>query len=75
MNHFRQEIPVNHMLPDDETAQAWNYVLPLRSPVRARFVRFRVTARRSLGITEVQAFDRLDRRDFSLRVLLPDENP
>ncbi|MGQ9504964.1 MAG: hypothetical protein ACUVQG_09655 [Thermogutta sp.] len=63
------------MLPDDETAQAWNYVFPLDSPVLARFVRYRITPRRSLGITEVQAFDRLERREFSLRVLLPYERP
>jgi hypothetical protein len=73
LNLFRREIPINHMLPDDETAQGWNYVFPLDSPVVARFVRYRVAPRRSLGITEVQAFDRLERRDFSLRVLLPDE--
>lgn len=73
LNFFRRDVPINHMLPDDETAQAWNHILPLPSPVTARFVRFRVTPRRSLGITEVQAFDRLERRPFSLRILLPDE--
>jgi len=75
LNFFRREVPINHMLPDDETAQAWNYFLRLESPVSTRFVRFRVTPRRSLGITEVQAFDRLDRREFSMQVLLPDEKP
>lgn len=73
LNFFRRDVPTNYMLPDDETAQAWNYILPLSSPVTARFVRFRITPRRSLGISEVQAFDRVERRPFSLRVLLPDE--
>lgn len=75
LNLLRRDIPINYMLPDDETLRAWNYILPLQSPVTARFVRFRVTARRSLGITEVQAFDRLERRDFWMRILLPDEKP
>ncbi|WP_347243071.1 discoidin domain-containing protein [Thermogutta sp.] len=75
LNLWRREIPINHMLPDDETAQGWNYILPLSSPVTAQFVRFRITARRSLGVTEVQAFDRIDVRPFDLRILLPDESP
>ncbi len=75
LNLLRRDIPINYMLPDDETLRAWNYILPLQSPVTAQFVRFRVTARRSLGITEVQAFDRLERRDFWMRILLPDEKP
>jgi hypothetical protein len=73
LNLFRRDIPVNHMLPDDEKAQAWNYLLPLESPQTARFVKFRIVPKRILGITEVQAFDRLERRPFHLRVLLPDE--
>jgi len=75
LNLWRREIPINHMLPDDETAQGWNYILPLSSPVTAQFVRFRVTPRRSLGVTEVQAFDRIDIRPFDLKILLPDESP
>lgn len=75
LNLLRRDVPINYMLPDDETAQAWNYILPLQAPLEARFVRFRVTPRRSLGITEVQAFDRLESRPFELRITLPDENP
>ena len=75
LNLFRRDIPINHMLPDDETARAWNYWLPLDPPRSARFVKFRVVPKRILGITEVQALDRLERRPFHLRVLLPDEEP
>jgi hypothetical protein len=75
LNLFRRDIPINHMLPDDEKAQAWNYLLPLEGSPSARWVRFRLTPRRIVGVTEVQAFDRLERRPFHLRILLPDEKP
>lgn len=75
LNLFRRDIPVNHMLPDDETAQGWNYILPLAEPRSARYVRFRVTPRRIVGVTEVQAFTHFERKPFRLRILLPDETP
>ena len=69
----RKEVPINHMIPDDETAQGWNFVKVLPQPVRARFVRFRVTPHRILGITEVQALDSIKYEPFDLRIALPDE--
>lgn len=73
MNLFRRDIPINHMLPDDEKAQAWNYILPLPEPREARLVRFRLVPKRIVGVTEVQAWDRLERRPFDLKILLPDQ--
>lgn len=43
------------MLADDETARGWNFEKALDGPVRARYVRFRLTPNRIVGMTEVQA--------------------
>ncbi|MCS7239463.1 MAG: hypothetical protein NZ899_14520 [Thermoguttaceae bacterium] len=73
LNLFRRDIPINHMLPDDEKAQAWNYVLPLPERKEAQLVRFRLRPKRIVGVTEVQAWDHLERRPFKLKILLPEK--
>jgi len=69
----RKDIPINHMLPDDETAKGFNFTKLLPAPVSARFVRFKLTPRRTVGISEVQALDFVRYEPFDLRVALPDD--
>ena len=68
-----KDIPANHMMPDDETATGFTYDLVLPEPAEAHHVRFKVTAERTLTISEVQVLDRIRRRPFDLRTALPDE--
>jgi hypothetical protein len=70
-NLWRKDIPINHMLPDEETAKGFNFTKLLPTPVSARFVRFQVTPRRAVGISEVQALDFVKYEPFDLRVALP----
>jgi len=73
LNLRRKDIPINHMLPDDESLGAHLYPLTLPQPVAARYVRFRVTARRSLCVSEVEVLDAASAKPFDLRIALPDE--
>ena len=73
LNLWRKDVPINHLLPDEETAQAWNYELILAEPISARYVRFRIKPARALAVTEVQALDSIQYRPFDLRIALPDE--
>lgn len=70
-----KDIPVNHMMPDDETATGFTYTLVPQGPVDARYVQYRVTAKRTLTISEVQALDSVEYIPFDLRIALPDEKP
>jgi hypothetical protein len=73
LNLRRKDIPINHMLPDDETAGGFVYDLPLPEPVDARHVRFAVTAERSVTVSEVEVLDSIRYAPFDLRIALPDE--
>lgn len=61
------------MLADEETARGWNFEKALDGPVRARYVRFRLTPNRIVGVTEVQALDRLEYEPFDMKIALPDD--
>ncbi len=74
MDLRRKDVPVNHMLPDDETAGGWNFQRILDEPVRARYVRFRITPRRILAVTEVQALESVTYEPFEMRIALPDDD-
>jgi hypothetical protein len=69
---WKKDIPINHMVQDDEKATAWNFELRLPAPVTARYVRYRVTPKRNLCISELQVLDRLDRVPFDIRIATPD---
>ncbi|HQK92892.1 MAG TPA: right-handed parallel beta-helix repeat-containing protein, partial [Armatimonadota bacterium] len=75
LNPWRKDLPINLMLPDEETLGAYLYDLALPEPVDARFVRFRLTARRSVCVSEVQVLDEIRSEPFDLRIALPDERP
>ena len=68
-----KDIPINHMMPDDETATGFTYGLIPEDPVEARYVRFKITAERTLTVSEVQVLDWIRYEQFDLRIALPDE--
>jgi len=68
----RKDIPINHMLPDEETACGWPFELIPEAPVQARYVRFRITPARILCVSEVQVFDSIQYAPFDLKIALPD---
>ena len=73
MNLRWKDIPINHMMPDDETATGFTYSLILPEQVVARFVRFSIDSERTLTVSEVQVLDSITHTPFDLRVALPAE--
>ena len=73
LNLWRKDIPINHMLPDDETAQAFPFEWIPAKPLEARFVRYRLAAARAVTVSEVQVFDWVKHEPFDIRIALPPE--
>ncbi|MCX7012578.1 MAG: discoidin domain-containing protein [Candidatus Sumerlaeota bacterium] len=71
LNLRRREIPINHMLPDDETAQGFNFELAPAQPVQARYVRYKLTPARSVTVSEVQVYDWVKYEPFDIQISLP----
>ncbi len=69
-----KDIPVNHMMPDDETAAGYLYEMTPPEPVEARYVQYRITPQRTLTVSEVQVLDSIEHQPFDLRIALPDPN-
>jgi hypothetical protein len=67
-----KDLAVNYMLADDESAAGFNFNLPLDKPVQARYVKFRLTAKRIVQLTELQVLDGMETKPFDMRLLLPD---
>jgi len=67
-----KDIPVNFMYPDDETFTAHNFFMAPRTPVEARFIKYKLTSARFTGVTEVQALESYEFKPFDLRIALPD---
>lgn len=72
LNLWRKDIPINHMMPDDETATGFTYTLEPPAPVEARYVQFRITPRRTLIVSEVQVLDSIRYEPFDLRLAPPE---
>lgn len=68
-----KDMPINHMMPDDETATGFTYGLVPKKPVEARYVRFKVADEMTLTVSEVQVLDWIRHTPFDLRIVLPDE--
>ena len=68
---WRKDVPINHMLQDDEKATAWNFELQLPAQVSARYVRYRATPKRNLCISELQVLDRVSYQPFDIRIAPP----
>ena len=73
LNLHWKDIPVNHMMPDDETATGFTYVHIPDRPMKARYVRFKIAAMRTLTMSEVQVLDGIQYQPFPLRITLPDD--
>jgi hypothetical protein len=71
---WRKDIPLNHLLPDDETAQGWNFELRMSQPIKARYVRFVLQPHRIVSVSEIQALDFIRDDPFELRIALPDDS-
>jgi hypothetical protein len=69
----RRDVPINHLLPDDETTGGWNFALIPPQPVEARYIRYRLTPQRAVAVTEIQALRSMHEEPFDLRIALPDE--
>jgi hypothetical protein len=72
MNLRWKDIPVNHIMPDDETATGFTYDLVSREPVQACYVRFKITPERTITVSDVQVLDSIKTKPFDLRIALPD---
>ena len=70
---YWKDIPINHFMPDDETAQGYTFALIPPKPVQARYVRFPITPERILTVSEVQVLDFIKYEPFDIRVALPDD--
>ncbi len=73
LNVWRKDIPINHFLPDDETARGWNFQRVLDKPVAARYVKYLLRPLRSVCVTEVQALDFIKYQPFEMRIALPNK--
>jgi hypothetical protein len=73
LNLRHKDIPVNHMMPDDETATGFTYALVPQRPIEARWVRFEITPQRTLTVSEVEVLDSIRFEPFDLRIALLDE--
>jgi hypothetical protein len=65
--------PDYHLIPDEETARAWNYELVPGKCVFARYVKYQLKPRRAVCVTEVQALEFLSHEPFDIRIALPDD--
>ncbi len=66
-----KDIPINHLMPDDETATGPVFELVPPAPVQARYARFALTPARILTVSEVEVLDSITYRPFDLRIALP----
>jgi hypothetical protein len=71
-NLYWKDIPVNYVWNDEETFNAYNFMLPMKAPVEARYVKYKVANARTLVITELQVLDGFDFKPFDLKIALPD---
>ena len=71
----RKEIPVNFMLPDEETLAGHTFRLIPEKPVATRYVRYLITSDRHFCATELEVLDSIELKPFDLRIALPDEQP
>ncbi|MFO7901720.1 MAG: hypothetical protein R6U98_03585, partial [Pirellulaceae bacterium] len=73
LNLWRKDIPINHFLPDEETARGWNHAKSLETPISARYVKYRLKPQRAVCVTEVQALKSIRYEPFDIRIALPED--
>ena len=67
-----KNVPENYMWTDEESFCAHVHTLPLKDAVNARYVQFKVTPSRTMGISEVMVLDGYEFKPFDLKIALPD---
>jgi hypothetical protein len=67
-----KDLPANYMWNDDETFCGYNFQMILDKPVSARYVRYKITPARTMGVSEVQVLDSITYAPFDLKIALPD---
>lgn len=75
MSLWKKDVPINYMLQDDETATAWNFELDLPTAVAARYVRYHISPKRTVCVSELQVFDRVDYTPFDIKIAPPAGTP
>lgn len=70
-----KDLPVNFMMPDNESLRAGCLELILPKAAEGQYVQFRITpaAKHNVICTEVQVFDQIKREPYDLRIVLPHE--
>jgi hypothetical protein len=68
----RKDVPVNHMMRDDEIMTGGTFRLVPEKPVTTRYVRYWVTNLRSFDCSELEVLDAIKSEPFDLRVALPE---
>ena len=69
---WKKDVPINHMVQDDERSTGWNFELVLPAQVQARYVKYHVTPKRTLCVSELQVLDNITYTPFDIRIALPD---
>jgi hypothetical protein len=67
----RKDIPVNFMLPDEETLCGDTFRVIPEKPVQARYVKYRVTSARMFCATEIEVLDSIKYEPYDFKIALP----
>ncbi len=71
----RKDVPINFMLPDNETLNGLTARLIPDKPVNTRWVQFKIANKRFFDVTEIEVLDAINFAPYDLGIALPDENP
>ena len=69
-----KDIPVNFMLPDEETLTGDTFRLIPPAPVNARYVKYKINSKRIFCATELEVLDSIKFEPFDMRIALPAAN-
>jgi hypothetical protein len=67
-----KDVPLNHIWSDERKFPAHTHTLILPQPATARYVRFKLSPARSIGISEVQVLDSVTTKPFDMKIALPE---
>ncbi|MDQ3815810.1 MAG: discoidin domain-containing protein, partial [Armatimonadota bacterium] len=68
-----KDIPINFMLPDEETLTGATFRFIPDKPVTTRYVQYKITNKRNFDVTELEVLDAIKFEPYDLRLALPDE--
>ncbi len=73
LNLWWKDLPVNHIWPDDEKISGHTFRIIPEKPVRARYVKYKITNYRFFDVTELEVLDSIKFEPFALGIALPDQ--